>query len=265
MLHEWQRLSPRPVPVSSTTTPSDDPPSHSQSPAPIPTPRSRLKRYRHRADVDGEGSGNLGKKKRRLRLELITSRLSKPFATPPTHIISKNASLRVGIWARQKVLGKNLLRKAALLNLIRMKRKLAAREAEQRQLEFARMVSMYDNVYVTEADAEVTATGQNQEHPAATSPDEQSSPPSTPSFMVGQFADYDVIEYEQEASDSDEDGEEGTETDRPVYSADDDDDSSDDDIIWDPFGGHEDVEPLELLGEFSNSSEDEPIKISGGK
>lgn len=118
---------------------------------------------------------------------------------------------------------------------------------------------MYDNVYVTEADAKVTATGQHQEHPAAASPDGQTSCP-TPSFMVGQSADYDVIEYEQEASDSDEDGEEDTETDTPVYSADDDDDSSDDEIIWDPFGGREDVEPLELLGDFTNSSEDEPIK-----
>lgn len=139
-----------------------------------------------------------------------------------------------------------------------MKRKLAAREAEQRQLEFARMVSMYDNVYVTEADAKVTATGHHQEHPVATSPDEQTSPP-TPLFMLGQFADYDVIEYEQEASDSDGDGEEDSEMDT-VYSADDDDDSSDDEIIWDPFGGREDVEALELLGDFSNSSEDEPIK-----
>ncbi len=260
MLREWQRPSPRPIPVSSITTSSNDPPSNSLSPTPIPTSRSRLKRYRHRADVDGEGSGNLGKKKRRLRLELITSRLSKPFATPPTHIISKNASLRVGIWARQKVLGKNLLRKAALLNLIRMKRKLAAREAEQRQLEFARMVSMYDNVYVTEADAKVIATDQHQDHPAPTSHEQTS--PLTPTFMLGQFADYDVIEYEQEASDSDEDGEEETETDEPVYSADDDDGSSDDEIIWDPFGGREDVEPLQLLGDFSNSSEDEPIKKS---
>lgn len=259
MLREWQRLSSCPVPVGSTTTSVDDPSTYSHSPSPTPTPRSRLKRYRHRADVDGEGSGNLGKKKRRLRLELITSRLSKPFATPPTHIISKNASLRVGIRARHKVLGKNILRKAALLNLIRMKRKLAAREAEQRQLEFARMVSMYDNVYVTEADAKVTATGQDQEHAAATSPDEQTSPP-TPSFMVSQFAGYDVIEYEQEMSDSDEDGEEDSETDTPVYSADDDDDSSDDEIIWDPFDGREDAEPLELLGDFSISSEDEPIK-----
>lgn len=259
MLCEWQRLSPRPVPISSTATSADDDPSHSHSPASIPTPRSRLKRYRHRADVDGEGSGNFGKKKRRLRLELITSRLSKPFATPPTHIISKNASLRVGIWARQKVLGKNLLRKAAFLNLIRMKRKLAAREAEQRQLEFSRMVSMYDNVYVTEGDAKVTATGHHQDHPVAAPPDKQTSPP-TPPFMVGQFADYDVIEYEQEASDSDEDGEEDSETDTPIYSADDDDDSSDDEIIWDPFGGREDFEPIELFGEFSNSSEDEPIK-----
>lgn len=141
---------------------------------------------------------------------------------------------------------------------------MAAGQAEQRQLEFGRMVSMYDNVYVTEVDAKVTATDQHQDHPATTSLHEQTSPP-TPSFMLGQFADYDVIEYDQEALNSDTDGEEETETDALVYSADDDDDSSDDEIIWDPFGGREDVEPLELLGGLSNSSEDEPIKKKVGR
>ena len=70
--------------------------------------------------MDGEGSGNLQKKKRRLRLNLITSRLSRPFATPTTHIIGRGTS-KFAIWARQRTIGRDLLRKAAIMNRIRIK------------------------------------------------------------------------------------------------------------------------------------------------
>ena len=77
------------------------------------------KRFRSQADVDGEGSGNVQKKKRRLRLDLITSRLSRPFATPTTHIVGRRTS-KFAIGARQKVWCRDLLRKAAIMNGIRM-------------------------------------------------------------------------------------------------------------------------------------------------
>ena len=107
-------------------------------------PTQLLKRSRLRADVDGEGSENMQRKKRRLRLHLITSRLSKPYATPPTHINSKNA-VRVGVWQRQRVLGQDLLRRAAILNTIRLK-KIAAKEAQQRSTQVANSSSLYDNL-----------------------------------------------------------------------------------------------------------------------
>lgn len=88
-----------------------------------------LKRARLRADVDGEESEHNQKKKRRLRLNLTTSRLSKPYATPATHISGRRA-MRVGIWSRQKVVGRNLLQKAAVLNSMRMN-KVVGRAAEQ--------------------------------------------------------------------------------------------------------------------------------------
>lgn len=62
------------------------------------------------------------RKKRRLRLDLVTSRLSRPYATPATHIIGTKA-WRVGAWARQRFAGGKLLRKAAILNWLSMKSK----------------------------------------------------------------------------------------------------------------------------------------------
>ena len=94
-------------------------------------------------DVDGEGSENIGKKKRRLRLNLITSRLSRPYSSPPTHIISRGTS-KIALWAKQKALGRNLLRKAAIMNSVRQ-RIVAAKETEQRRMEQARQAFLYDN------------------------------------------------------------------------------------------------------------------------
>lgn len=60
------------------------------------------------------------RKKRRLRLTLITSRLSLPFAVPTTHIVDRGRS-RIAVWAKQKALGRSLLRKAAILNRVTRK------------------------------------------------------------------------------------------------------------------------------------------------
>ncbi|KAI9816755.1 MAG: hypothetical protein M1827_001400 [Pycnora praestabilis] len=94
-----------------------------------------LKRSRPLADVDGEGSEQVRKKKRRLRLDLVTSRLSRPYSSPPTHIIDRGLS-KIAVWAKQKALGRHLLRKAAIMN--RIKQAAAAREIEQKQMEIAR-------------------------------------------------------------------------------------------------------------------------------
>jgi hypothetical protein len=83
-------------------------------PRPQPQPR---KRSRAVADIDGEHSC-LQKKKRRLRLFLITSRLSPQFSHPATNIVDRGSS-KIAVWAKQKSLGRNLLRKAAILNHIR--------------------------------------------------------------------------------------------------------------------------------------------------
>lgn len=81
-----------------------------------------LKRSRCQDEIDGEEEEHTQRKKRRLRLDLVTSRLSRPYATPATHIIGTRA-WRVGAWARQRFVGGKLLRKAAILNWVSMERK----------------------------------------------------------------------------------------------------------------------------------------------
>jgi hypothetical protein len=92
---------------------------------PRPQPRPK-KRSRAAADIDGEHSC-IQKKKRRLRLFLITSRLSPQFSHPATNIVDRGSS-KIAVWAKQKSIGRNLLRKAAILNHIR-RRAVSAKEA----------------------------------------------------------------------------------------------------------------------------------------
>lgn len=93
---------------------------------PVSSPR-RSKRSRPLSDVDGENSLSQHCKKRRLRLLLITSRLSLPFSLPPTHIVYRD-SPKFAIWAKQKALGRNVLRKSAILNSIRRGRRLRSED-----------------------------------------------------------------------------------------------------------------------------------------
>ncbi|KAL9639408.1 MAG: hypothetical protein Q9164_000949 [Protoblastenia rupestris] len=73
-------------------------------------------------DVNGPEEDELRpRKKRRLRLDLITSRLSKPYAFPPTFIPTR-PTLRAGVWTRQRLMRRDLLRRAAIFNSIAMRR-----------------------------------------------------------------------------------------------------------------------------------------------
>ncbi|KAI0614045.1 hypothetical protein TUN199_00942 [Pyrenophora tritici-repentis] len=117
---------------------------------PRPTQSRPGKRSRAIADIDGEHSCTQ-KKKRRLHLVLITSRLSPQFSHPATNIVDRGSS-KIAVWAKQKALGRNLLRKAAILNGIRRRnmsskggnggrrgRILVGNEKEQAQFELARL------------------------------------------------------------------------------------------------------------------------------
>lgn len=108
--------------LSPSQYPIDHPRQTTEQGKPLQATRGQLKRTRLREDIEGDGSAHWPRKKRRLRLTLITSRLSEPYATPTTHIAGRRA-VRQGIWARQRVSGRNLLRKAAILNSISRTRK----------------------------------------------------------------------------------------------------------------------------------------------
>jgi hypothetical protein len=89
------------------------------NPLPVPVLANRpFKRRRALSDVDGDG--NEGRKKRRLRLHLITSRLSRPFSQPATNIVNRGIS-KIAVWGKNKAIGKNVLRKAAIMNRVRMR------------------------------------------------------------------------------------------------------------------------------------------------
>ncbi|KAK6584969.1 hypothetical protein PZA11_003193 [Diplocarpon coronariae] len=88
------------------------------APAPAPAPCNRpYKRRRALSDVDGEG--NEGRKKRRLRLHLITSRFSRPFSQPASNIANRGVN-KIPVWGTKNIArGRNLIRKAAIMNRAR--------------------------------------------------------------------------------------------------------------------------------------------------
>lgn len=156
MLAECQGPQPHPVQVNLDTTSSQVGGADELISYPSPAHGTRsghhqlLKRGRHLADIDGEGSKSI-KKKRRLRRILITSRLSKPYAAPPTHI-SGRRTMGAGIWSRQRVEGRNLYRRAAVLNSAK-KNRMAAKANEQRRSGFAEMTPIYDDAYLSSLDS----------------------------------------------------------------------------------------------------------------
>jgi hypothetical protein len=111
---------------------------------------SSVKRARAASDVDGPNTAALGSKKRRLRKEMVTSRLSRPFSEPATHIITRQFGagddkhfLKVAaIMSARRMSGasstpanqpshpspSSLLRRAAIVNRIRLNVKLRAVE-----------------------------------------------------------------------------------------------------------------------------------------
>ena len=112
--HPWSNLA---SPRASLPTPTPVQPSTSHQ-----VTHSTRKRARHSENTNGEASELRPRKKRRLRRDLVTSRLSRPYAVPPTFIPSPKG-LRTAVWARQRISGRTLVRKAAIFNSIAMKRR----------------------------------------------------------------------------------------------------------------------------------------------
>ncbi|KAJ3574483.1 hypothetical protein NPX13_g4350 [Xylaria arbuscula] len=105
---------------------------HSSSAQLVLDSRQQMKRIRTSDDVDGPGTAALSCKKRRLLLHLVTSRLSRPFSLPATHILIRESGDNMPVLHRIQQLtalgarraaghqGALLVRKAAILNRIRI-------------------------------------------------------------------------------------------------------------------------------------------------
>lgn len=143
MLLERQSREPSFLQISKTAP--IEPPLHALHPAsswqpPLPSrsfsptrstelvTRKLLKRSRSREEID-RFEESVSRKKRRLRHELVTSRLSRPYATPATHIA--RGAWRLGVWARQRLSG-GLLLKGAILNSIAKKKKVVLLESTEK-------------------------------------------------------------------------------------------------------------------------------------
>ncbi|KAI1419173.1 hypothetical protein F5Y12DRAFT_286867 [Xylaria sp. FL1777] len=107
-------------------------PRHLASEQPELALQQQTKRLRASDDVDGPGTAALSCKKRRLLLHLVTSRLSRPFSLPATHILIRESGDNMPVLHRIQQLaalgvrrtaghqGALLVRKAAILNRVRI-------------------------------------------------------------------------------------------------------------------------------------------------
>jgi len=182
--------------------------------------RNLLKRPRSLEDIAGE-EGHTQRKKRRLRLELVTSRLSRPYATPATHIIGTKA-WRVGAWARQRFAGGKLLRKAAILNWISFKSKRGPLGAMKiSECSTGRAASTYGHTYHwSSSDANCSRL-----HPspgASRSPQRAFAPPATYQMQSDYDAfdhEDDIVEENEEEDDEEENNEDSSdEESQPIHS-----------------------------------------------
>ena len=172
--------------------------------------RQFLKRSRPQEETDRIGE-SVSRKKRRLRHDLVTSRLSRPYATPATHIA--RGAWRLGVWARQRLSGGLLLRKGAILNSIAKNKKKAVPEStKKKERGEAGAGFKYGNTCCLVS-------------PMADNSRSQSLPLQTSlkSRSVFTSSDYDVFDDEENESIEDEEEEEDDENEnvggsRPVYS-----------------------------------------------
>ncbi|KAL8758647.1 MAG: hypothetical protein Q9199_001325 [Rusavskia elegans] len=126
MLIEWQprystSVADTIIPPVCRAPPQTNPSTFTLASRALDSPSS-LKRGRPQSDVEGEDLVDTQRKKRRLRVDLVTSRLSQPYASPATHINSSRRTQRLGPWARPRFRVRSPLRRAAILNSSRIRR-----------------------------------------------------------------------------------------------------------------------------------------------
>ncbi|KAL8712091.1 MAG: hypothetical protein Q9220_003525 [cf. Caloplaca sp. 1 TL-2023] len=210
-------------------------------------PPPAFKRDRLQTDVDGENSVDVQKKKRRLRFDLVTSRLSQPYATPATHIISRKV-LKLGPVTRPRPPISTSLRRAAILNAIRMRRTATHRPGFK---ESHVMISL--NGQSESMHTEVDLINRGIRTPFGQDPHGHQSqkylpPPPSPLRP----ADYDAFDEEEDPLDEEEDEEDDDETSE---------DSDEADGVYSDFSrldtADSDVEDYDSLSPFSGGEEED--------
>lgn len=143
----------------------------------------------------------------------MTSRLSRPYATPATHIA--RGAWRLGVWARQRVSGGLLLRKGAILNSIAKRRRKAASESTKKTgWHGPNSPPMYGNYTCSM----VLPLANSVRSHSTFSLNPQSQATLKP-LSVFTSSDYDAFDYEENEPIEDEEDEEGNAGDsQPVYS-----------------------------------------------
>ncbi|KAL8841262.1 MAG: hypothetical protein Q9176_003355 [Flavoplaca citrina] len=239
MLIEWQPRHSTSVVDTIVRPVCKVPPQTNPSTFPLairaPETPSNLKRVRLQSDVEGEDSIDAQRKKRRLRVDLVTSRLSQPYASPATHIISSRRSQRLGPWARPRFRVRSPLRRAAILNSIRLG-KTTAKDIGRKEVNLLTPLRTETESDHTEIDL-VTEGIRTPEEPQPKGCLPQGYTPSLSSPLG--LSNYDALDKEED--DFDEDDMESADEEDDVYSNFNDLEGAQDDIEdYDslcPFGG----------------------------
>ncbi|KAL8740711.1 MAG: hypothetical protein Q9190_006617 [Brigantiaea leucoxantha] len=212
-------------------------------PTPKQIPQDALKRTRSPGDVDGENSEHFQRKKRRLRFHLVTSRLSKPYAAPATHIISRKM-LRGGLSARHMLGGRSHLLRAAILNSIRVRKDKSTGEGRQ-QIEVPEALKTEEDVNAMDID--IVPAGIRTPRIDMGDCSASDHVPASPS-PLGPW-NYDAYDHEDEPFEEDEDEDEDEENNEgEIYSN------------FDNIGAEaEDIEDYDTLSPFSGSGDDQTL------
>ncbi|KAL8705697.1 MAG: hypothetical protein Q9201_001217 [Fulgogasparrea decipioides] len=238
MLVQWQsQTRALGAASSSTSTPSPNVTTTTFPPAiQEPNPQSVLKRFRPDTDVDGEDSVDAQRKKRRLRVDLVTSRLSQPFATPATHIISRKA-LRLGPWA-SPIYRVRSLRRAAILNAFRARMTTTKRLGSKEVNLLTNLKPQHESEH-TEVDLITEGIRTPRDPCPQAHPPQQYQPPS-PSPLGP--SNYDAFDEEEDA-----------------FNSNDAEDSDGEDCIYSNFNhlDNSDTEDYDSLTPFSGGEVDE--------
>ncbi|KAL9579725.1 MAG: hypothetical protein Q9212_004938 [Teloschistes hypoglaucus] len=213
------------------------------------SPASILKRLRPQTDVDGENSVDTQRKKRRLRIDLVTSRLSQPYATPTTHISSRKA-LRRGPWAKARYRVRSPLRRAAILNAFRARR-TAAKHVEFKEDNLVTNLKSPQESEHLEVDLVKEGIRTPRDPPPEHHLPQQYLPPSPSPLGPSNYAAFDE-EEDQFDDDNDDDGAENSGGGRTVY--------SNFNQLGDPDN---EVEDYDSLDPFSGSAgaDDRPLEV----